>query len=65
MNGGAVERMLAVVDAEKSSCLLEGLGPETTHVQELLAGLEHADVATVVDDVLRQTLRQTGDPTQK
>ena len=56
MDCGAVERMVAVVDAQEASRLLECLRAEAADVEKLPTGFEDADGAAMVDDVIRQAL---------
>src|SRR6266545_2061611 len=54
MNRGAVERIVAVVDAQEASGLLEGLVAQARHLAQFLAIREWALGISVLDDVFRQ-----------
>ena len=54
MNRGAVERIVAVVDAQKARGLLEGLVAEARHLAHGFAIRERAVGISVLDDVFRQ-----------
>ena len=58
MNGGGVQRVVAVVDAQESGALLEGFGTQAADFQQLLTVLELAVFITPGDDVLRHHPRQ-------
>ena len=53
MDGGAVERVLAVSDAKEAGGLLEGFGADTGNLVELGAGAELSVLVAVSDDVER------------
>ena len=52
VNGGGIQRVIAVVDAQEARALLKGFWPQTAHLQQLLTVLELAVLITPGDDVL-------------
>ncbi len=61
MHTGAVERVVAVLDAQKAGAQLEGLGAQPVHVQQLLAAAECAVRIAPAHDVAGHRAAQAGD----
>ena len=53
VNGGGIERVIAVVDAQEARALLKRFWPQTAYLQQLLTVLELAVLIAPGDDVLR------------
>ena len=51
VDGALVQRIVAIVDTQEASALLEGLVAEARHLFELFAALESAVFLTICDDV--------------
>ncbi len=60
MDGGAVEGVLAVSDAQEAGGLLEGFGADTGNLVELGAGAELSVLVAVSDDVERGAFGDAG-----
>ena len=65
MDGGIVQRIGGVMDPEETGTLLERLGTETGHVQQLLTGLETAGSRPVLHDVPGQGRADSGNISQQ
>ncbi len=53
VNGGGIQRVVAVVDTQEARALLERFRPQTAHLQQLLTVLELTVLITPGDDILR------------
>ncbi len=57
MNGGDVERVIAVADSQEAGGLLEGLGADAGHGGQLNAGTETAVFVAELDDASGRCVR--------
>ena len=65
MNGGHIERIVAVADAQEAGGLLEGLGADAGHRGQLHARAETAVFIAELDDLLRGAFVDAGDVAQQ
>ena len=65
MDGGHVQRVVAVANAQKPRRLLEGFGSDAGHFQHLRAGAEAALLVAKGHDVQRGALGDAGDKAQQ
>ena len=61
VDGGGIERLLAVADAQEAGRLLEGLGAEARHLQQVLARRGRRHWLAVFDDRLGKPRAQARD----
>ncbi|CNU07354.1 Uncharacterised protein [Salmonella enterica subsp. enterica serovar Bovismorbificans] len=57
MDGGGIQRVIAVVNTQEARALLKRFRPQTAHLQQLLAILELTVLIAPGDDVLRHHAR--------
>ena len=60
VNGGGIQRVVAVVDTQEAGALFKGFRPQAADLQQLLAVLELAVLVAPGDDVLRHHAGQAG-----
>ena len=65
MNGGDVQRVIAVADAQEAGSLLEGLGADAGHGGQLHARAEAAVFIAELDDLLRGAFVDAGHVAQQ
>ena len=65
MNGGPIQRIIAVTNAQKTRRLLEGLGADARHFENLHTRAEAALLVAEADNVQRGALRDAGDKAQQ
>ena len=65
VNGGGIQRVVAVVDTQEARALFKGFRPQTADFQQLLAVLELTILVAPGDDVLRHHAGQAGDAGQQ
>ena len=65
VNGGHVEGVIAVADAQEAGGLLEGLGADAGHLLQLHAGAETAVLIAELDDIEGGALGDAGDVAQQ
>ena len=65
VHAGQIQRVLAVADSQEACGLLESLGAQARHVEQLLAALERAMGIAPADDGGRHRGRQAGDAGQQ
>ena len=65
MDGSAIQRILAVADAQETGGLLEGLGADAGNFVELRARAEAAMLVAVSDNVQRDAFGDSGDVAQQ
>ena len=65
MDGGAVERVLAVADAKEAGGLLEGFGADAGDLVELRAGAKFSMRIAIGDDVERGAFGDAGNVTEQ
>ncbi len=53
VNGGGIQRVIAVVNTQEPCTLLKGFRPKTAHLQQLLAVVELTVLVAPCHDVLR------------
>jgi hypothetical protein len=65
MDGSAIQRILAVADAEETNSLIVGFGTDAGDFVELLARAEAAMLVAVSDNIQRDPFGDYGDVTQQ
>ena len=61
MHRSAIERILAIANAQEAGCLLKGLGADAGNFIELRSGAEFSMLIAVGDDIERSPLGHAGD----